>query len=132
MVGMGYVPGPKDSLGLEASGVVTRVGSRVTHLTEGDRVCTVAHGLLCTRKIVDGAHIMPFPQDLTFEEAATLSVVYPTAIYSLITLGQLEKGQSVLIHSAAGGVGQAAIQICQMLGAEVSVLSPPYPYWCLT
>ena len=61
------------------------------------------------------------PDDLGFEDGATMPCVYATAIYSLIDIGALKRGQSVLIHSACGGVGIAAIQIARMLGAEIYV-----------
>jgi NADPH:quinone reductase-like Zn-dependent oxidoreductase len=58
---------------------------------------------------------------MTFEEASTLSAVYLTSIYGLFDLAKLSRGQNVLIHSAAGGVGIAAIQLCQYVGAELYV-----------
>lgn len=56
---------------------------------------------------------------MSLEDAAAISCIYATAIYCLITVGNLQKGQSVLIHSACGGVGLAAIQVCRMIGAEI-------------
>lgn len=56
---------------------------------------------------------------MSFEVAATIPVVYCTAFYSLVDLANLRKGESVLIHAAAGGVGQAAIILSQMIGAEI-------------
>src|SRR2546430_307801 len=61
------------------------------------------------------------PDYMTFEEAASMPLIYHTAYYSLVTIGHLEVGESVLIHAAAGGVGQAAIAIAQMVGAEIFV-----------
>ncbi|RDA85038.1 hypothetical protein CP532_4577 [Ophiocordyceps camponoti-leonardi (nom. inval.)] len=119
MVAMGLVPKPKDSLGAEAVGVVRRVGSAVEHVSVGDRVWVVHLGLFTTRKVVPGVLVYRMPEGLTFEEAATMPIVYATVIYTVITLGHLRRGQSVLIHSAVGGVGQAAIHICKMLGAEI-------------
>ncbi|PFH62884.1 hypothetical protein XA68_11440 [Ophiocordyceps unilateralis] len=119
MVAMGLVPMPKDVLGVEAVGVVTRVGSAVDHVSVGDRVWVVHKGLFATKQVIPGSFVYCIPDGLSFEEAATMPIVYATVIYCLINLGQLRRGQSVLIHSAAGGVGQAAINICQMLGAEI-------------
>ncbi|RDA94924.1 hypothetical protein CP533_0174 [Ophiocordyceps camponoti-saundersi (nom. inval.)] len=119
MVAMGLVPKPKDSLGAEAVGVVSRVGSAVKHVAVGDRVWVVHQGLFTTRKVVPGVFVYQMPDGLAFEEAVTMPVVYATVIYTLMTLGHLQQGQSVLIHSAVGGVGQAAIHICKMLGAEI-------------
>lgn len=120
MVAIGIVPKPKDSLGYEASGVVTRAGSSISHVTEGDRVFVAHNGLFATRKAVPGQCVAKIPEALSFEEAVTMPIVYLTAIYAIVTLGQMQKGQSILIHSGTGGVGQAAINICQTLGVEVS------------
>jgi NADPH:quinone reductase-like Zn-dependent oxidoreductase len=120
MVAMGIVPRPKDSLGCEAAGVVTRVGSSISHVTEGDRVFVVQNGLFATRKTVPGQCVAKIPEALSFEEAVTMPIVYLTAIYAIVTLGQMQKGQSILIHSGTGGVGQAAITICQTLDVEAS------------
>ncbi|PHH92051.1 hypothetical protein CDD83_9169 [Cordyceps sp. RAO-2017] len=119
MVAMGLLPMPKDKLGFEAGAVVCRVGSAVDHVAVGDRVCVLNTGLFATRKVVAGHCVFRIPDNLTLADAATVPVVYGTAIAVLIYQGQLQRGQSVLIHSAAGGVGQAAINICQMLGAEI-------------
>ncbi|KAF7553842.1 hypothetical protein G7Z17_g3332 [Cylindrodendrum hubeiense] len=121
MVIMGIVHDEKDSLGAEATGVVTRVGSDVHHLKVGDRVFTFFDGLFATRKVISARYVVPIADKFSFEEAATMPLVYATAIHAIIDLGQLEKGQSILIHSAAGGVGQAAINVSQMLGAEIYV-----------
>jgi NADPH:quinone reductase-like Zn-dependent oxidoreductase len=59
------------------------------------------------------------PDNLSFIDASTMVLVFGTAIHSLINMGRLEEGQSVLIHSGCGGAGLAAIQIAQMVGAEI-------------
>lgn len=118
MVALGVV-GDRSEFGVEASGVVRRVGSSVTHVSVGDAVIVIGDGLLCTRKIVTAERCFPLPNDISLEDAATVACVYGTVILSLIYIGRLRKGQSVLIHCGCGGVGLAAIQICQMLGAEV-------------
>jgi NADPH:quinone reductase-like Zn-dependent oxidoreductase len=64
------------------------------------------------------SRVMKIPEDLSFEEAAGMPCVYPTVVHSLINLTRLESGQSVLIHSACGGVGLAALYVCQMLGVS--------------
>ena len=117
---MGIVPKPKDSLGCEAAGVVTRIGSSISHVAEGDRIFVVYNGLFATRKAVPRQCVAKIPETLSFEEAVTMPIVYLTAIYAIVTLGQMQKGQSILIHSGTGGVGQAAINICQTLEVEVS------------
>lgn len=118
MTAMGFI-GNKENIGLEASGIVRRIGSAVTAVSVGDRVMVIARGLACTRKTIREDQCLPIPDDLSLEDAAAVTCVYATVIYSLIYMGNLEEGQSVLIHSACGGVGLAAIQVCQMIGAEI-------------
>lgn len=118
MVALGVV-GDRSEFGVEASGVVRRVGSSVAHVSVGDAVIVIGDGLLCTRKIVAAERCFPLSNDISLEDAATVACVYGTVILALIHIGGLQKAQSVLIHCGCGGVGLAAIQICQMLGAEV-------------
>ncbi|KAI1374459.1 hypothetical protein F4677DRAFT_461487 [Hypoxylon crocopeplum] len=106
-------------LGYELSGIVTKVGSAVTDLVPGDRIMALCNGCLATKNIAPAEIVMKIPDDLAFEAAATIPVCFGTVIYSLIDIGRLEAGQSVLIHSACGGVGLAALQVSQMLGADI-------------
>lgn len=92
MVDMGFV-GNKDQLGFEGSGVVRRVGSDVKDLSPGDRV-TVCHKQIAKTRInIDAALCWKCPDDISLVEAATIPIVYVTAIYSLIEVGNLQKGQ---------------------------------------
>ncbi|OTA83804.1 hypothetical protein M434DRAFT_400620 [Hypoxylon sp. CO27-5] len=106
-------------LGYELSGVIRKVGSAVTNLAPGDRVMALCNGCLATRNVAPAEIVMKIPDDLSFESAATIPVCFGTVIYSLIDIGRLEQGQSVLIHSACGGVGLAALQVSKMLGVEI-------------
>ena len=107
-------------LGLETTGTVSRIGSSESNLNIGDRVFALApNGCITTHAVLPASLVVKIPDDLSFEEAATMPICFATAIRSLIDVGQIESGQSVLIHSAAGGVGHAAIQICKYLGAEI-------------
>lgn len=106
-------------IGLEAAGVVTAVGSKVTRVAVGDRVAgcgTGAHATVLRTSEVATAKI---PDSMSFEEAAAMSVVHTTAYHALVNLAKLRKGQSVLIHAAAGGVGQAAIQLANHFGLTI-------------
>ncbi|CAG8947510.1 unnamed protein product [Penicillium salamii] len=118
MVSMGLI-GVLGEIGLEATGIVRNVGSKVTSFQPGDRVGLFGKGLMGTRKIVPEHYCFFLPEVLSLEDAATAPCIFATANYSLITCGNLQPGQSVLIHSACGGVGLAAIQISQMVGAEI-------------
>jgi zearalenone synthase (highly reducing iterative type I polyketide synthase) len=117
MVAMGQIA---DSLlGFDAAGIVRRVGSAVTKFKVGDRVAMYGHGghRMIHRSRADFCELIP--EGLTFEQAASIPVVHGTAWYGLIRLARVQKGQSILIHAAAGGVGQAAIQIAKHFDMEI-------------
>ncbi|KAH9205133.1 fatty acid synthase S-acetyltransferase [Leptodontidium sp. 2 PMI_412] len=106
-------------LGVDASGVITRVGSAVTQFAVGDRVMTASCDTFATfvRFPMQGA--IPMPAEMSFEKAASMPLIFLTAYYALVTAGGLVKGETVLIHAAAGGVGQAAIILAKQIGAEI-------------
>ena len=106
-------------VGIEASGVVRRAGSGVKRLKVGDEVALTVGGCIANRVVVNEHLAFRKPAGLSMEEAASALSVYVTAYYSLIHLARLRKGQRVLIHSAMGGVGQAAIALARHVGAEV-------------
>jgi NADPH:quinone reductase-like Zn-dependent oxidoreductase len=117
MIAMGQLS--SDYIGIECSGIVSKVGSKVTDLSVGDRVSAMSEGAYATFTRNKATSAFKIPDGMSFETAATIPVVYCTAYYSLIDLGRLCKGETVLIHAAAGGVGQAAIILSQMIGAEI-------------
>jgi NADPH:quinone reductase-like Zn-dependent oxidoreductase/2-polyprenyl-3-methyl-5-hydroxy-6-metoxy-1,4-benzoquinol methylase len=106
-------------MGYECSGEVITVGSGVTKHRIGDRVIASSSGSFTTSHYVSEQLCAKLPDAMSFEDGATLPAVYCTAIYCLLDTGRLKKGMSVLIHSAAGGVGIAAIQIAKMVSAEI-------------
>ncbi|KAK8105742.1 hypothetical protein PG999_009101 [Apiospora kogelbergensis] len=106
-------------LGVDVSGIVTRVGSAVTDLKPGDKVMTASCDTFATFVRFPAKGAIPIPEGMDFEEAASMPLIFLTAYYALVTAGQLAAGETVLIHAAAGGVGQAAIQIAQSIGAEI-------------
>ena len=106
-------------VGMEGSGTVRRIGSKVRHCAAGDRVAFIAGGCIANRVVVPEYLVFAKPDRLGMEEAASTLSVYVTAYYSLIHLARLRKGQRVLIHSAMGGVGQAAIALARHVGAEI-------------
>ncbi len=117
MVSMGEVPSPY--LGVECAGIVSAVGSAVTDLKVGDRVCASSEGAYSTYARCKSTSAAKVPDHMSLEAAATVPVVFCTAYYGLFDIAHLQRGESVLIHAAAGGVGQAAIMLCQMAGAEI-------------
>ncbi|PAZ11415.1 polyketide synthase [Streptomyces sp. SA15] len=112
-------------LGGEVAGVVTAVGSDVTHHRVGDRVFGLSTEVFGPVTVADERTLHRMPDGWTFEEAASVCVAYLTAHYGLVDLGGLRPRQSVLIHAAAGGVGSAAVQLARHLGAEVYATASP-------
>lgn len=107
------------SYGMEAAGEVVRVGPGVTDFAPGDRVILCGADALSTYRTLPLGFVVRCPQHLSAEAAATLPIAFLTAYYALHTLGGLNQRDRVLIHAAAGGVGLAAIALCQRVGAEV-------------
>ena len=110
-------------LGQEASGIVLRAGSNASQVFKpGDRVSTLTlGGTHATKTICDYRATQKIPESMSFEEAAAVPVVHVTAYFALVNVARLRPGQSVLIHAAAGGVGQAAVQLATYLGLIVYV-----------
>ncbi|KAG8169993.1 hypothetical protein KVR01_000738 [Diaporthe batatas] len=120
MAAMGMIP--LLVLGSEASGIVLRTGDKVNRFVKGDRVAVLCpEGAHKTVLRVDERMAIKVPDTFSFEEAASILVVFITAYHALMNVAKLEKGQSILIHAAAGGVGQAAIQLALYLGLDIYV-----------
>ncbi|RDW64648.1 beta-ketoacyl synthase-containing protein [Coleophoma cylindrospora] len=117
LVAMGHLN--EDKLGVDVSGVVTRIGTAVTGIAVGDRVMTSSCNTFATFVRFPALGSIPIPEGMSFEDAASMPLIYLTAYYALMTIGRLVKGETVLIHAAAGGVGQAAIVVAQHVGAEI-------------
>ncbi|KAI0505428.1 hypothetical protein F5B22DRAFT_524155 [Xylaria bambusicola] len=117
LVGMQIVPGSK--FGYEAAGVVRRVGPNVKKLCVGDRAVVMSANTFSTVIIESELLCEKLPDNISFLDGACTPTVFLTAVYGLIDLGRLTKGQSILIHSACGGVGLSAIQVARMLGVEI-------------
>lgn len=113
----------KDSnaVGFDFAGVVNAVGKNVTLRKVGDAVfgCNFTQGALPSHIKVPEDAVVPVPDDFTFCEAATLPAVFSTAYYCLMTIAKMKKGDTVLLHTASGGVGLSAIQIAKFVGANV-------------
>jgi NADPH:quinone reductase-like Zn-dependent oxidoreductase len=108
------------SLGMEVSGIVRRLGTAVANLSIGDRVMSFTpEGGFSTHVIVKDHYVHKIPESMDFEEAATIQGCFATVVYALLDVGRIRQGTSVLIHSACGGVGLAAIQVMQMKGGEI-------------
>lgn len=119
MVALGQIPG--NSLGIECSGIVTKLGIRVpeSQLKLGDRVCCFGIDAFSTKFRTYCNAVAKIPDDMAFTTAAALPVNFVTAYYALVHIARLQAGETILIHSGAGGTGQAAIQLAKVLKAEV-------------
>ncbi|WTL36057.1 SDR family NAD(P)-dependent oxidoreductase [Nocardia sp. NBC_01503] len=106
-------------LGSEAAGMVVEVGSGVYDLAPGDRVLGVFSGAFGPVAIADCRALVAMPRKWSYEQAASVPIAFLTAYHCLVNLAGIQPGEAVLVHAAAGGVGMAAVQIAQHLGAEV-------------
>jgi alcohol dehydrogenase len=98
------------------------VGRRVLidpHIKPGGALGEHANGGLCERIAIEAENLIPMPDAVTFEQAASLPIAYGTAHRMLITRGQLKAGELVLILGASGGVGTGCVQIAKNIGARV-------------
>ena len=107
------------SIGLEFSGVVSRVGDGVSQFRPGDAVVGFGPHSFTNFAVTREGALAALPPQFSFEAAATIPSTFFTAYYALVHQARLQPGESVLIHGAAGGVGLAAIQIAHWMGAEV-------------
>ena len=116
LIALGY--GVGDRLGLECSGVVTQVGGNANfHI--GDKVSCIVEGAMATSVRCEAYAAARLPEGMTFAAAAAFPVIFLTAYYSIIRMARIQPGESILIHSAAGGFGQACIQTARLVNAEV-------------
>lgn len=104
---------------LECAGVVTRVGKEVESLKAGDRVVCMAPGHFSTLESFPEWACAKLKDTEEFDTISTLPLVFATALYGLCDRANIRAGESVLIHSGAGGVGIAAIQVAHLKGAIV-------------
>jgi NADPH:quinone reductase-like Zn-dependent oxidoreductase len=116
---LGLYPGDPGPLGSECSGRVLKVGPGVTHVVPGDAVMAIAGGSLASHVVARAEFVQRRPAGASAEEAATFPIAFLTASFCLDHIARLAKGETVLVHAAAGGVGLAAVQIAQRLGARL-------------
>ncbi|WP_345006220.1 type I polyketide synthase, partial [Streptosporangium album] len=118
----------QDKVGLmggEAAGVVLEVGPGVAGLQPGDRVVGLVEGGFGPVVVAGDQLLVKIPDGMSFEEAATIPVVFLTVFYGLMDLAGLRAGESLLVHAGTGGAGMAAIQLAQRLGVEVFATASP-------
>jgi phthiocerol/phenolphthiocerol synthesis type-I polyketide synthase C len=119
---MGLQPGGSEGTiqpGGECAGVVSAVGDGVHDLRVGDAVMAVAPASFARFVIAHQNFVVRKPDALSYEQAATIPIAFLTTYYALHELGRMRRGDRVLIHSASGGTGLAAVQLAQRAGAEI-------------
>ena len=117
------------SFGFECAGVIKRVGENVEEFKVGDPViAAMTSGSLASLVTAQAKFVTLKPAKMSFEEAATIPVTFLTAYYGLVRCANIGPTDRVLIHAAAGGVGQAAVQLALHAGAEVFATASP-PKW---
>ncbi|MGZ5581389.1 MAG: SDR family NAD(P)-dependent oxidoreductase, partial [Methylobacter sp.] len=128
-LGMLQFPGcqPDDiPFGFEGAGIVSHIGQGVEGYRIGDRVMAVlTPGSMADHVNVDARYVIKTPDRLGDLDAAAIPLAYLTASYGLEHLAQLQPGERILIHAAAGGVGQAAIQIAKLHGLDIHASAHP-------
>lgn len=121
----GNYPVPLDAppyMGLEAAGVISKLGEGVTGWQVGDRICTLLGGGGYAEQVATPASLLiRMPDDWDFEKAAAVPEVFYTAYINLFMEGELKEGETVLIHGGASGVGTAGIQMAKRAGCRVLV-----------
>ncbi|MGW0824746.1 SDR family NAD(P)-dependent oxidoreductase [Streptomyces sp. NPDC002845] len=123
-VSLGLAPDQR-VLGSEGAGTVLETGPGVTDLAPGDRVFGVFGGAFGPVAVADRRTLAPIPPGWSYAQAAAVPIAFLTAHYGLFDLGGLTAGETVVVHSAAGGVGMAAVQLARHAGAEVYGTASP-------
>jgi acyl transferase domain-containing protein/NADPH:quinone reductase-like Zn-dependent oxidoreductase/SAM-dependent methyltransferase/acyl carrier protein len=116
---LGTLADTAGSLGFECAGTIDAVGAGVEEFVHGDEVLAIAAGGLATAVIAEARFVAHKPSAWSFDEAAAFPVAFVTAQYALGHVARIGPGDRVLVHSAAGGVGGAAVQLVRAAGAEV-------------
>jgi acyl transferase domain-containing protein/thioesterase domain-containing protein/acyl carrier protein len=122
MKALGIYPMDSDRdllLGDECSGRIVSVGKNVDNFKIGDEVIASGSGCFGSHLTIPVSYVVRKPSTLSFEEASTIPIAFMTAWYALHHLGKIQRGERILIHSATGGVGLAAMQLAKLAGAEI-------------
>lgn len=113
--------GPKDArLGVDVAGQVEAVGNNVTEFKPGDAVFGVCRGAFAEYACASESKLVPKPDNVTFEQAASVPIAAFTALQGLRDKGGIQPAQNVLINGASGGVGTFAVQIAKSFGANAT------------
>ena len=116
---LGMYPGDPGALGNECAGTISAIGEGVADLAVGDEVVAIGSGTFSTFTVTRATKAVRKARTITLDEAATVPITFLTAAWALDRLAGMRRGDRVLIHAAAGGVGLAAVQLAQRAGAEI-------------
>lgn len=128
---MGNYPPPagdSEILGLEVAGTITKVGANVSKWQPGDRVMAlVGGGGYAEYAVAYANHLMPIPDSMSYEEAACVNESYITAFLNVFMIGDLQDGQTAILHGGGGGVNTAAIQLAKVLTPSAKLIVTAHP-----
>ncbi|MEO8057472.1 MAG: SDR family NAD(P)-dependent oxidoreductase [Burkholderiales bacterium] len=116
---LGLYPGEIKNLGSDCAGEIVALGSEVKGFKLGDRVVAMVEGAFASHATTRWEFVAPLPAGLDFELGAAIPTAYLTADITLNQIARMKKGDRVLIHSGAGGVGMAAIALARRVGAKI-------------
>ncbi len=125
-----YPPPPGDSeiLGLEVAGTIEELGAGVSGWKVGDRVISlVGGGGYAEYAVAYASHLMKIPEAMSFEEAACICESYITAFLNVFMIGELQDGQTAILHGGGGGVNTAAIQLARALTPKTKLIVTAHP-----
>ncbi|HWY18788.1 MAG TPA: SDR family NAD(P)-dependent oxidoreductase, partial [Solirubrobacteraceae bacterium] len=125
LIALEMYPARDALIGGEGAGVVLEVGPGVRGLAAGDRVMGLMTGAFAPEAIADHRLLARIPTTWSFARGAATPTAFLTAYYALLDLADLRRGERVLVHAGAGGVGMAAVQLARHLGAEVFATASP-------
>ncbi|WP_029916025.1 NAD(P)H-quinone oxidoreductase [Pelobacter seleniigenes] len=128
---MGNYPPPagdSEILGLEVAGTITKVGANVSKWQPGDRVMAlVGGGGYAEYAVAYANHLMPIPDSMSYQEAACVNESYITAFLNVFMIGDLQDGQTAILHGGGGGVNTAAIQLAKALTPSAKLIVTAHP-----
>jgi NADPH:quinone reductase len=127
-------PGASDIPGLEIAGIVIALGEHSTTLSIGDKVCAlVTGGGYAEHCLASASLCLPIPDNLSFIEAAGIPETFFTVWSNVFDRGQLQKGETLLVHGGSSGIGTTAIQLAKAFGAKIIITagSPAKCQFCL-
>ncbi len=105
--------------GAEVAGVIVETGTEVRDINIGAKVVTlIESGGYAEYAVADARSVIPLKEDMDLKEAVSLPLQGLSAYHILKTMGRLQKGETVLVHAAAGGVGTIAVQLAKLMGAD--------------